>query len=322
MSEGILFQDHHASRARALCNANLSGVTVPLLAWRKQMSLWRKRSQGLWQRLRWKKAGLETNPDDAALVPFLEDLDSAVTHSSSGDGAQHCQEDEEDAALVPFLASIAAGVQAGEAGDTGVTEPVSETAPAPAPAAPALERRKRQRIDWQLVRITVCSRFCCVSSCFCAFVWRFVPKWNSLMLSIRIAKAARPPTPRGVKEALDQLGHRGRTDARDAWVFRFLAAAPDLKAKFSDGKVAKAALRKYWASSTSDMQRRAWYKHCVAPAACSQPAFPSTEVVLTWWRQHSDGTCRSSPAAILETMLVALCQQMDRREALVCMATC
>ena len=25
----------------------------------------------------------------------------------------------------------------------------------------------------------------------------------------------------------------------------------------------------------------------MAPAACSKPAFPSTEVVLAWWRQHS-----------------------------------
>ena len=107
------------------------------------------------------------------------------------------------------------------------------------------------------------------------------------MLSTRTAKVARPPTPRGVKEALNRLGHRDRTDARDAWVFRFLAAAPDLKAKFSDGKVAKAALRKYFASSTSEMLRQEWYKHWVAPAACSKPAFPSSEVVLAWWRQHS-----------------------------------
>ena len=123
--------------------------------------------------------GLETNPDDAALVPLLEDLESAVNHSSSGDGAQHRQEDEEDAALLPFLASFAAGVQAGEAGDAGVTEPVSESAPAPAPAAPAQERRRRQRIDWQLVPVNFRSKFCCLSYCFllriCMLHRHFVP---------------------------------------------------------------------------------------------------------------------------------------------------
>ncbi|CAE7310316.1 unnamed protein product [Symbiodinium sp. CCMP2592] len=154
-----------------------------------------------------------------------------------------------EAQVEDFPLSSEPGLETNPARDTGVTAPVSESAPAP--AAPAQERRKRQRIDWT-------------------------------------AKAARPPTPRSVKEALDQLGHRDRTDARDAWVFRFLAAAPDLKAKFSDSKAAKAALRKYFASSTSEMLRHEWYKHWVAPAACGKPAFPSTEVVLAWWRQHSD----------------------------------
>ena len=99
----------------------------------------------------------------------------------------------------------------------------------------------------------------------------------------------------GVPQSLDRMGHRGRTAARDAWVFGLLSARPELKTKFSDNKVAKAALRK------SACLRREWCKHRVAPAQCATLAFPSAETLLAWWQQnHSSGpvaSCDDASAA-------------------------